>query len=105
MDTKPQFPERRLQSRGILQMPGTVLREDGLPPIACTVIGMSQSGASINTRDTLPDEFVLSLAANASVLRKCKVIWREGFMVGIQFIPKPKNTAVDAKGGRRSPQG
>jgi PilZ domain len=98
MDKTPQFPKRRLQSRVILQLPGTVLREDGLPPIACTVVDISQSGASINAPDiTLPDEFALSLTANASVLRKCKVIWREGFMVGIQFIPKPKNTAVNER--------
>jgi len=98
---RPPFPERRLQPRAMLHLPGMVLRGDGLPPITCTVVDMSQSGASINAPNiALPDEFVVSLTTNASVLRKCKVIWREGFMVGVQFTPKPKSTAVAAKGAR-----
>ena len=74
-------------------MSGTIIAEGGGEPFPCVVIDMSQKGASIRAHDmALPDEFILSLNANSSVLRNCKVIWRESFMVGVQFIERKKTS-------------
>lgn len=81
------YPERRLEPRTVLRFPGTVTAHDGGKPLPCVVVDMSQRGASIRAHDlALPDEFVLSLNANASVQRHCKVIWRDAFMIGVQFV-------------------
>ena len=34
----------------------------------------------------LPDEFTLLLDNNSSLKRRCKVIWRKGFTVGLKFV-------------------
>lgn len=87
----PYFPERRLAPRTVLCLPGTITVHDGGKALPCVVVDMSQKGASIRAHDlALPDEFILSLNANSSVLRNCKVIWRETFMVGVQFVERKK---------------
>jgi hypothetical protein len=89
MDGGTNFPERRLTPRTVLCWPGTVIAQDGGKALPCVVVDMSQKGASIRAHDlALPDEFILSLNASASVLRNCKVIWREPFMVGVQFVER-----------------
>jgi hypothetical protein len=94
MGTDTSFPERRLAPRTVLSLPGTIIAHDGVRPVPCVVIDMSQKGASIRAHDVaLPDEFILSLNANSSVLRNCKVIWRESFMVGVQFAERKKASA------------
>jgi hypothetical protein len=70
-----------------LHMSGCILRENGLDPLHCIILDRSQFGATINALDVAPpDNFALSLNALASLTRNCKVIWREGFVVGVRFV-------------------
>jgi PilZ domain len=57
------------------------------PPIACSISDISHSGARIalERADKLPDTFVLLLTANGGARRRCRVIWRDGTNVGVQF--------------------
>jgi hypothetical protein len=93
MTTGDYLPERRRAIRTDLRLPGTIQRAEGLAPISCVVVDMSVLGASIRAEDVgFPDEFILSLTANASVIRKCKVVWRDGLACGVEFIPEPKKS-------------
>ncbi len=55
--------------------------------LACEVIDMTLMGARLRAPDAaLPREFTLLLDENSSLKRRCKVIWRNGFTVGLEFI-------------------
>ena len=55
--------------------------------LACEVIDMTLSGARIAAPDTaLPHEFTLLLDEKSSLKRRCKVVWRDGFTVGLEFV-------------------
>jgi|SRR6516164_7394280 hypothetical protein len=68
------------------------------------LLDISQSGARISVGVTisLPDEFVLMI--NANLARWCRVKWRKGEQVGVQFfgpggpLPKALAPAEDANG-------
>jgi len=53
----------------------------------CTLSDIAEGGAKIrlDTLEPVPDQFVLQLAADGSVVRKCRVVWRNGQDVGVAF--------------------
>ena len=53
----------------------------------CVVADVSDTGArlGVENSETVPDNFVLLLAANGKAKRKCRVIWREGEKIGVEF--------------------
>lgn len=56
-------------------------------PLECMVVDMTLKGARVRAPSTaLPDEFTLLLDKNSSLRRHCKVIWRRGFSVGVEFV-------------------
>jgi hypothetical protein len=57
------------------------------PLISCSISDISESGARIalEGEETLPDTFVLLLTPNGGARRHCRVIWRDGLLVGVQF--------------------
>jgi hypothetical protein len=60
----------------------------------CVISDVSQTGARIDVGDPsdLPDEFMLFLTRNASMRRKCLVMWREGTQIGVYF-DRPRRPA------------
>lgn len=91
MEATPEREERRLERRYALNMPATIQAKLGLPKIECRVHDISASGAKISVIDgKAPDNFVLCLNANETVIRICKVVWREGPAVGVQFTVQKK---------------
>ena len=78
--------DRRKASRKQLQFPAWVesVHRD---PLECVVIDMTLNGAQLRAPNVaLPDEFTLLLDNNSSLKRRCKVIWRKGFTVGLKFV-------------------
>jgi hypothetical protein len=53
----------------------------------CTLSDISDKGARINvhTSDLIPESFMLLLAANGVARRRCRVIWRTPYQVGVKF--------------------
>jgi hypothetical protein len=53
----------------------------------CVVADISDSGARLQVENskTVPNNFVLLLAASGKPKRKCRVIWRKGAQIGIAF--------------------
>lgn len=60
---------------------------DGEHRLTCTLSDISDIGAriTVNDVDRIPEEFVLFLAANNAPRRFCKVVWRSGGEIGVQF--------------------
>lgn len=71
--------------------------------LACRLSNVSQTGARIEVADTgtLPDRFLLLLAARGAVRRTCQVVWRLPNQVGVEFVPA---TAKPAKKPAAPPQ-
>ena len=63
------------------------LRWDGREIAICTMSDISDGGAKIvlDRPAQLPETFALWLRDDGSVYRECKVVWREGNVLGVQF--------------------
>jgi hypothetical protein len=78
--------DRRKTSRRRSQFPAWV-ESANRKPLQCTVLDMTLKGARLRAPDmALPDEFTLLLDYHSSFKRRCKVIWRRGFTVGLEFV-------------------
>lgn len=57
------------------------------PARTCTISDVSQIGARLvlDHDDELPDHFVLLFARNGEPRRRCRVVWRSGLTVGVEF--------------------
>ena len=53
----------------------------------CVVADISDFGARLRVENgkTVPDHFVLLLSASGKPKRKCRVIWRKGAEIGLEF--------------------
>jgi hypothetical protein len=53
----------------------------------CVVADISDFGARVDVENgkTVPDNFVLLLSASGKPKRKCRVIWRKGMQIGVEF--------------------
>jgi hypothetical protein len=54
---------------------------------SCFIADISDTGARLEVEDihTIPDKFVLLLAATNAPKRQCKVVWRDADVMGVQF--------------------
>jgi hypothetical protein len=78
--------ERRKASRKKTQFRAWVeTAQKNLLP--CTVLDMTLKGARVRAPElALPDEFTLVLDDKSSLKRRCKVVWRKGVLVGLEFV-------------------
>ena len=79
--------EMRKEARRQLQSVAWMLLDKQTPPIKCTLADLSVSGACVVLQRTedLPSEFILLLTENGAIWRKCRLVWRAGLRVGIEF--------------------
>ena len=58
------------------------------------VADISDCGArlAVENSETVPNTFVLLLSASGKPKRKCRVVWREGVQIGVEF-EKPLSSA------------
>jgi hypothetical protein len=54
---------------------------------ACAISDISERGARLvlENDDKLPDRFVLLLTAKGDTRRSCRVVWRTGTTLGVEF--------------------
>lgn len=66
---------------------GIVTDGGKVPARTCTISDISQSGArlALDSDEELPDRFILLLSRNGDARRHCRVIWRTGAIVGVEF--------------------
>ena len=61
-------------------------------PFACAIADISETGARIQLEDEreLPERFILFLTKNGEARRQCRLVWRNGLSVGVEF-PEAKD--------------
>jgi hypothetical protein len=91
--------EKRKKQRKPLQRRVWIDLADGAPVIECALGNMSDTGAKLvfpNAVGKLPSQFVLLLAKDGQVARKCRLAWKEGDEIGVEFIARRVDTLVRA---------
>jgi hypothetical protein len=69
------------------------------PWIECTIIDVSEKGVSLDVGALpVPKLFGLAFTASGEVLRVCSLVWRNGEMVGAEFL-----SAKELRAGAVSP--
>ena len=55
----------------------------------CAIVDISDSGARLQLEDEceLPEHFVLLLTESGEARRHCRIVWRDGLFMGVQFPP------------------
>ena len=97
--------DRRQHSRVEWISPGTIVFGRGRSELPCIVNNLSNGGVKLTEvmAQYLPDEFGLRLLPSKSPPKKCRVIWRAKYEVGIEFeepLPAPgKPTKAKRKAG------
>ena len=81
--------DRRASPRKALGREAFVCCEDGKPIGVCQLSDVSTTGARLAVAPrvlaNLPDRFILVLAKQAKVHRRCRVVWRGADAVGVRF--------------------
>jgi len=79
--------EQRKRPRRPLHYAAKIMIDGAQSPRACTMSDVSHYGARLvlDADVELPDRFVLLLSANGGARRRCRVIWRAGVTVGVEF--------------------
>jgi hypothetical protein len=75
---------RRKQQRLVINRVTTFRSERTTLPRECVITDLSENGARLFSEDaTVPDQFDLTIADNLA--RRCRVIWRLGGEIGVEF--------------------
>ena len=82
-----------------LHKPGFVIPAPDAPWIECTILDVSEKGVSLDVGSLpVPKLFGLAFPATGEVLRVCSLIWRNGEIVGAEFL-----SAGELRAGAASP--
>ena len=78
--------ERRAYPRRQIAVTAVIRRGPG-DYFDCQVIELGPNGARIEAKKTLvlPDRIELLLKLGCNVRRDCRVVWRDGYVAGLQF--------------------
>jgi hypothetical protein len=82
-----------------LHKPGFLIPAPDAPWIECTVVDVSEKGVCLDVGSLpVPELFGLSFTTTGRVLRVCALVWRQGEMIGAEFL-----TANELRGVGASP--
>ena len=79
--------EMRKKRRQPLHYGASILTDADAPPLPCTIADVSESGVQVvlQSEDELPPRFTLLLNEKGEALRRCRLVWRRGSVVGAAF--------------------
>jgi hypothetical protein len=84
-----------------LHKPGFVIPAPDAPWIECTIVDISEKGVSLDVGALpVPKLFGLAFTATGEVLRVCSLVWRNGEMVGAEFLSAKELRAGAAPPGK-----
>ena len=79
--------ERRLYSRQVINRIAKFQSGVGSLPRDCFVTDVSERGARLYAEGVeVPDQFVLSMTGDSAIRKECRVVWRLGGELGVEFI-------------------
>ena len=85
------FKERREVRRRAFNRVARFLSDDGSLPRSCTITDISDGGARLYSEFEVPPNFTLSvLGDDGGMQRRCRVVWRLGGELGVEFIDRPR---------------
>jgi hypothetical protein len=80
-------PGARKHVRVDLHKPGFLIPAPDAPWIECTILDVSDSGASLDVGAlAVPELFGLAFTAGGEVFRVCLLTWRQGELIGARFV-------------------
>jgi len=81
-------PNQRKHRRQPLHYQAWIVLGRDQPHHKCMLSDVSKTGAKIKVEGDLepPPEFVLLLAEGGSSRRNCRIVWRDGADLGIEFL-------------------
>jgi hypothetical protein len=81
--------ELRKSPRRQFHYNATIIIEGDTQPHRCAIVDISNTGARLQLEDgfELPEHFLLLLTKSGQARRRCKIVWRNGLSVGVQFPP------------------
>jgi len=79
-------PELRKRPRRQFNYAAKIVIDDS-EPRPCTISNISHAGARLvlENDEPLPDRFTLLLSQNGDARRHCRIAWRKGVSVGVEF--------------------
>jgi hypothetical protein len=79
--------ELRKKPRRQFHYDARILIDDKRPPLPCALADISETGARIVLQNEceLPERFMLLLTPNGEARRLCRMIWRDGLTLGVDF--------------------
>lgn len=85
-----QRAELRKKPRRQFQYPAKLITSDGVQK-SCTILDISHSGVrlTLDQAESITDTFILFLTRNGAAQRHCRVIWKTGDTVGVEFVNRP----------------
>ena len=88
---------RRKSLRRHFGYPSQLHFGEGAPPQVCVIVDMSESGAQLQVPAdvAVPGEFSLLIGGNSHVRRHCKLVWRSGNRMGVEFRVGVKTSTRD----------
>jgi hypothetical protein len=93
MDAAPRTQELRKYKRREVHYPVWIVVGPGQPPHPCMLLNVSQGGAKIEIDEQLepPEQFTLLLAETSPARRACRLVWRNGTNMGVEFLQPLKS--------------
>ena len=84
--------ERRLHPRQTINRVAKFQSGVGSLPRDCFVTDLSESGVRLYAEGVeIPDQFVLLMTGEAAIRKECRVVWRLGGELGVEFLdPRPR---------------
>jgi hypothetical protein len=65
--------------------------DSGALPRDCLIVNLSESGARLfSEAEDIPDNFILLISGDAPVRHDCRVVWRLGGEIGVEFVTKER---------------
>jgi len=87
-----------------LHKPGFLIPAPDAPWIECTIVDVSEKGVCLDVGALpVPELFGLSFTATGEVLRVCTLVWRQGEMVGAEFLTAKELRAGAASSDKEEP--
>lgn len=79
--------ELRKKPRRQFHYSARILTDQNGPPHACSIADISETGARLELANDaeLPERFMLLLTKTGDARRRCRVVWRTGLTVGVEF--------------------
>jgi PilZ domain len=79
--------EFRKKPRRQFHYNASILTDGNKSPSPCAISDISESGARLQLESEfeLPERFILLLTKSGEARRHCRVVWRNGLFVGVEF--------------------